>query len=142
MYLLFCFQMLCSCASFWGHVLEKPKVDLDHVSVKDVSLKGSTLVFHVSVENPNKMDLQVEQVRYKVFLNGKELSHAQTEKPVTVPGKSTALVELPLPVEYSKIFLDLKELMFAESASYKIEGDAKFSLFSIPFTKEGNIKLR
>lgn len=131
------FLALGACTTF-----EKPKVDLDHVSVKDVSLKGSTLVFHVAVENPNSMDLKVDQISYKVFVNGKELTRAQTENPVTVPGKSKAQVELPLPIEYQKIFSDLKELMFAESAKYKIEGDAKFPLFTIPFVEEGNFKLR
>ncbi|WP_413288948.1 LEA type 2 family protein [Bdellovibrio sp. HCB337] len=134
--------LLCSCASFWGTVVEKPKISLDRVSVKDVSLKGSTLIFHVNVENPNKMDLKVDQISYKVFVNNKELTKAQTDKAVTVPAQGASLVELPLPIEYNKIFTDLKELMFAESAKYKIEGDAKFPLFTIPFTKEGDVKLR
>lgn len=136
------FLLLCSCASFWGSVLEKPKVELDHISVKDANLRGTTLVFVVSVDNPNKVDLKVDQINYKVFVNDKELTQAKTEKTVNVPAQSKANVEIPLPIEYSKIFTDLKELMFAESATYKIEGDAKLSLFTIPFSKKGEFKLR
>lgn len=134
--------LLCSCASFWGSVLEKPQVELDHIKVKDASLKGTTLVFVVSVDNPNKVDLKVDQINYKVFVNEKEITQAKTDKAVNVPAQSKANVEIPLPIEYNKIFTDLKELMFAESATYKIEGDAKLSLFTIPFTKKGEFKLR
>lgn len=140
--LAFSFLGLCSCASFWGTVLEKPKVDLDHVSLRDVTLKGGTLLFYVNVANPNKVDLKLDEITYKIFVNNKELSRAKTEKPVHVPKESTAQVEIPLPIEYGKVFSDLKELMFAESTTYKIEGSAKFPLFSVPFTKEGQVKLR
>ena len=141
--ILFAFILLLSaCASFWGTVLEKPKVDLERVSFKDANLKGGTLVFLVNVENPNRVAIKVDEISYKVFVNNKELSRAKTDKAVNVPGNSKAQVEVPLPIEYSKIFSDLKELMFAESTTYKIEGDAKFPLFSVPFSKEGHLKLR
>jgi LEA14-like dessication related protein len=136
------FLALCSCASLLGNVVEKPKVDLDHVAIKDANLKGATLMFVVNVENPNQMDLKVDQINYKIFVNNKEISNAKTEEAVNVPGKSKAQVKIPLPIEYTKIFSDLKEVLFSDSATYKIEGDAKFPLFSVPFTKEGNLKLR
>lgn len=112
------------------------------MAVKDADLNGATLVFNISVKNPNSVDLKVDKITYKVFLNNKEISHSSTDKAVTIPAKSTGQVELPMPLEYRKVFTDIKQLLFAESASYKIEGHAKMNLFSIPFSKEGSIKLR
>ena len=132
--------LLCSCASF--KPLQEPKVELSSVAVKNADLNGATLVFNVAVENPNSTEIKVDKVTYKVFLNNKEISNASTEKAFAIPAKSTGTVELPLPLEYRKVFADLKELLFAESAAYKIEGHAKMNLFSIPFSKEGNVKLR
>jgi LEA14-like dessication related protein len=123
-------------------MLEKPKVNLAGISVKDADMNGATLVFNIAVENPNNVDLKVDKVSYKVFLNNKEITQASTDKAINVAGKSTGYVELPLPIEYRKVFSDLKELLFSESAAYKIEGNAKMNLFSIPFSKEGSVKLR
>lgn len=134
--------LLCSCASLLGKVLEEPKVELASVGVKDANLKGATLVFNIAVENPNSVEIKVDQVTYKVLLNNKEISQATTDKAIAIAGKSTGHIELPLPIEYSKVFTNIKEALFAESAAYKIEGNAKLNVFSIPFSKEGSVKLR
>lgn len=133
---------LCSCASLLGTVLEKPKVELDSVAVQNADLNGATLVFKVAVENPNNMEIKVDKVSYKVFLNNKEITQASTDKVVAIAGKSTGIVELPIPLEYRKVFVDLKDLLFASEAAYKIEGNAKLNLFTIPFSKEGKVQLR
>jgi LEA14-like dessication related protein len=142
LFLALSFLGFCSCASFWEAVLEKPTVELDRVAVTDADLKGATLVFIIAVENPNSIEIKINRINYKVFVNGKELTQAVMEKSVTIPGKSKGLVELPLPIEYRRIFTDLKDLLFSESASYKIEGEAQLNLFNLPFVKEGSIKLR
>ncbi|MBS1971445.1 MAG: LEA type 2 family protein [Bdellovibrionales bacterium] len=123
-------------------MLEKPKVSLAGISVKDADMNGATLVFNIAVENPNSVEIKVDKVNYKVFLNNKEITQASTDKAINIASKSTGNIDLPLPIEYRKVFSDLKELLFSESASYKIEGNAKMSLFSIPFSKEGSVKLR
>lgn len=133
---------LCSCASIMGKILEEPKVHLAGISVKDADMNGATLVFDIAVENPNSVEIKVDKVSYKVFLNSKEITQASTDKAVAIAGKSTGNINLPLPIEYRKVFTDLKDLLFSESASYKIEGNAKVNLFSIPFSKEGSVKLR
>ncbi|RYZ88789.1 MAG: desiccation-like protein [Proteobacteria bacterium] len=142
MWMVLSLVFLSACASLVNQFVEKPKIELDRVSVRDVSLTGSTLIFVVSVDNPNKTDITVDQINYKVFINGKEISKAATEKPVHVAGLKKSEVEIPLPIEYSQIFSDLSDLVFAKSAAYRIEGDAKLSMFSIPFKKDGQIQLR
>lgn len=125
-----------------GKVLQEPKVELAGVSVKNVDLNGATLVFNIAVENPNSVEIKLDQVNYKVFLNNKEITQASTEKNIAIAGKATGYVDLPLPIEYSKVFTNLKDLLVSETASYKIEGNAKMNFISIPFSKEGNVKLR
>jgi len=139
---LFMSILLCSCASLLGKVLEKPNVELAGVTVKDANLNGATLVFNLSIENPNNVDIKVDQVIYKVLINNKEITQAATDKAISISGKSTGHIEVPLPIEYRKVFDNMKELLFAESAAYRIEGKAKMNLLSIPFSKEGSVKLR
>lgn len=134
--------LLCSCASFLGSILEKPKVSLDRVGVKDPDLKGATLIFYVAVENPNQIGIKVDKINYTIFVNEKEVTKGVRETPVQVAAKGTEMIEIPMTLEYHKIFSNLKDIMFAESASYKIEGNAKVNLLNIPFTKEGQFRLR
>jgi LEA14-like dessication related protein len=140
--MLLSLSFLSGCASLLSPFVEKPKVELDHVSVRDVTLTGSTLLFVVRVENPNKTDIKIEEIAYKVFINGKEISKAKTEKPVSVPALGKSEVEIPLPIEYSKIWSNLSDLVMAKTAAYRIEGDAKLSAFRIPFSKDGQIQIR
>lgn len=134
--------LLGSCASLLSKYIEKPKVELERVLVRDMDLTSTTLLFVVSVENPNKREIKVDEITYKIFINGRELTQAKTDKAVVIPALSTSEVELPLPVEYNKIWSDLTDLVLAKNAAYRIEGDAKIALLRIPFAKEGKISLR
>lgn len=129
------------CASLLGYK-EEPKVQLHEVYVKDADLVGTTLVFVIDVENPNERDIKVDEITYKVFLSGKELTEAKTENPVTVPAKQSAKVEVPLPVKYTALLGNIGNILMAREVSYRIEGDAKLSFFRIPFSKEGKVELR
>lgn len=129
------------CASLSGYA-EEPKVSLQEVYPRDISFSGATLVFVVNVENPNGKEIKLKEVAYKVFVSGQELTEAKTEKEVLVPAKGSANVELPLPVQYSRILTKLSDIVVARELSYRIEGSAKMSFFRIPFSKEGKVELR
>ncbi|RYZ85194.1 MAG: hypothetical protein EOP04_16475, partial [Proteobacteria bacterium] len=53
------------CASMFNKLIDKPKIDLDRVSVRDANLTGATLLFIVKVANPNKVDIKVDEIAYK-----------------------------------------------------------------------------
>ena len=131
---------LSNCATLLN--LEKPEVNLQRVFVRDTSLSGTTLVFVVKVDNPNKQDIKVQEIAYKVFISGKELTQAKTEKPVAVPANGSSEVELPLPVKYTSLFENIGDILLSREVAYKIVGDAKLSFINIPFSKEGKVELR
>jgi LEA14-like dessication related protein len=143
--LLLILSTLClgtSCSSLVGKAVEKPKIDLDHVAVRDTNLNGTTAVFFVRVQNPNSFALKVDDIAYRVFLAGEEFAKSSTGQTTTVPAKGESLVEIPLPVSYAKVVGGLQALLMSKPVDYRIEGDAKMSLFSIPFKKEGKLELR
>jgi LEA14-like dessication related protein len=131
---------LTNCATLFN--LEKPEVNLQRVFVRDTSLSGTTLIFVVKVDNPNKQEIKVKEIAYKVFISGKELTQAKTEKPVIVPASGSSEVELPLPIKYTSLFENIGDILLSREVAYKIVGDAKLSFINIPFTKEGKVELR
>jgi LEA14-like dessication related protein len=132
--------VLTNCASLFN--LEKPEVNLQRVFVRDTSLSGTTLIFVVKVDNPNNQEIKVKEIAYKVFISGKPLTEAKTEKPVAVPANGSSEVELPLPVKYTSLFENIGDILMSREVAYKIVGDAKLSFINIPFTKEGKVELR
>jgi Conserved secreted protein len=130
------------CSSGLFGMLEKPKAKLVNVYPRGTTMTGTTLVFVVEVENPNNKDIKVNSVDYKVFLSGKEFSQGTTDKEILVPANKTANVEVPLAVKYQDILNNLGDILMANKVEYKIEGKAKLSFISIPFTKEGKVELR
>ena len=139
---LFSVVMLSGCRSGLFGMLEKPKAKLVNVYPRGTTLTGTTLVFVVEVENPNNKDIRVEAVDYKVFLSGKEFSQGTTDKEILVPANKSANVEVPLAGKYQDILNNLGDILLANQVDYKIEGKAKLSFISIPFTKEGKVELR
>lgn len=129
------------CSSLLEKVVEKPKVALDRVEVADVSFSKAKLMFVVKVENPNGIDLKVDEVNYKIFLEDKAFTSAKTEKAVNVPARGSAEIGIPVPVEYKGLWTNLMKIFDARTVSYRIEGDAKLSLFTIPFSHAGKLEL-
>lgn len=132
---------LSGCSSL-GMFSEKPKAELTQVFIRDTTLLGTTLVFVVNVENPNSKAIDVKEVDYTVFIAGKELAAAKTEKPIHVPAKGKADIEVPLPIQYSRLLQNIGDIVMANEVNYRIQGSAKMSVFSIPFSKEGKVELR
>ncbi|WP_374028025.1 LEA type 2 family protein [Bdellovibrio bacteriovorus] len=137
------FQMVISagCSSMFGYA-EEPKVQLNQVYVRDADFTGATFIFVVNVQNPNKSDIKVKEIAYKVFISGKELTEAKIEKPILVPANAATDIEVPLPVKYTAILGNLGDILTAREVAYRIDGSAKTGFFSIPFSKEGKVELR
>lgn len=133
------------CSSISRAVITKPKVDLHHVAVKDLSTSGATLVFSVQVENPNPFALKVDSVRYEVEIDGKPLGHGELEKPASVEAHDKSLVEIPLPVLYRDLFARLSDMLQVlqqkKISQYHLKGEAKFGLMSVPIDSKGEIQL-
>ncbi|WP_291516671.1 LEA type 2 family protein [Bdellovibrio sp. ArHS] len=121
---------------------EKPEAKLQSVYAKDTNLSGTTLVFVVNVQNPNRFAIEVEEVAYKVYIGDKQLTTAKTNSAIKIPAAQDANIELPLPVKYGDLMGHLGSILTQGELPYKIEGDAKFSFATIPFTKEGKVELR
>lgn len=132
--------VLSGCASMLGYT-QKPEVELSGVSLKDADMSGATIVLVFDVENPNERGISVEEIGYKVYVSGKHLTTAKTEDKIDIPAKQKKAIEVPLPIKYKDIFSNIGEILSAGSLQYKIEGDAKFTLISVPFSKEGSLEL-
>lgn len=134
--------MLAGCASILQIFGEKPKAELKEVVLKDASFSGGTLVFVVNIYNPNSFNIDVREINYKVFISGQEFSTAKTSKAFSVPAKKDLDIEIPLPVKFGSLWTHLSQALVSKALVYKIEGNAKLSFTTIPFSKDGKLELQ
>ena len=130
------------CATVAEKVIEKPKVALDKVGVRDVDGKGATLVFAVKVDNPNPFGIKVDALKYDIEIGGKLLSSGKLDQEADVAAKSISIVNIPIPVKFSDIYSSAMDLISNKSSTYRVRGAANVGLFEIPFDEKGDFKIR
>ena len=131
-----------SCSFFLQKMVEKPKVEFEHVDLRDVSGNGATVLVGLKVENPNGFALHVDSVRYTLDVKGKQIATGSIDKPVEVAAKGSAVVEIPVPVKFSDLFSSVLDLLQSGGTEYHVNGDARIGAFTIPFDKKGEMKLK
>jgi LEA14-like dessication related protein len=131
-----------SCSSVAEKLVEKPKVALSSIALRDVSTNGATVVFGVEVDNPNAFSLRLDALRYDLEVGGKQIGSGRIEKPAEVAGRSKGIVDVPVPVKFQDLYSSVSELMSKTVSDYRVRGEAQFGLITIPFDEKGELKLR
>lgn len=132
---------LTACSGLLKDVVKEPKVSMDHVSVKDATLQGATLLFFLKVENPNSFALKVDEMSYKVFIDEKLLTTTKTTEVLKVQANGEGVIALPLPIEYATLWQGISSFFSKRTLNYRIEGDARTLGLSVPFKSDGNLNL-
>lgn len=133
---------LTGCASIAEQIIKEPKVNLSRVNVKDVTAQGATVLFGVEVDNPNAFALKVDSLRYDIEIGGKALTSGRIEQAAEVQANAKSIVDIPVPVKFSEIFSSVMDLVSSGSKPFRVRGEAKFGLFTLPFDKTGEIKFK
>jgi LEA14-like dessication related protein len=135
---------LCSCVgctTVGSWFMEKPKVSLSEVKIKDLSLAGATAVFSVRVQNPNPFSMKVRTVRYNLELGGKPLSSGKIEEGAEVQPHSETTVEVPVPFQFGDLMTSALGFIKTGKTQYRLSGEAKVSFMTLPFDEKGELNL-
>ena len=130
-----------ACSGLHKDLIE-PKVNLQNVQVTDPTFSEATLVFHFQVENPNTVPLEVDKVNYNLKLNGKAFTSGVLDQGLKVDSKSSAVIPLPVRVKYADLASSITTLLSQGSTPYELDGSVKVGWFSVPFKKDGEVKLQ
>lgn len=131
-----------SCSSVAEKLVEKPKVALSSIALKDVSTNGATVVFGVEVDNPNAFALRLDALRYDLEVGEKQIGSGRIEKAAEIAGRSKGIVDVPVPVKFQDLFSSISDFMQKTTSNYRVRGEAQFGLITIPFDEKGDLKLK
>lgn len=137
-FLYFVFSLLVSCSSL-KNVLEAPKVKLQDVKISELSGLFADLKVVLEVQNPNKIDFDVKNLRYALDINSKHITSGTMKEKVIVKAKDKTTVTLPIRVEYKDILSSALMILKKETLPYKINGSAEIGPFTIPFNDTGDV---
>lgn len=134
--------LLSGCAFLKSRYAQAPEINLNNIYLQDVQPFSATMIIVLNVKNPNKMDLHVDEVNYEVQLNEQAFAKSKLDKETVIPAGTTKAVEIPLPVNYLKVFQGMNQILSGQDVGYTVTGTAKVSGFSVPFSEKGKINLK
>ncbi len=132
---------LSSCA---GCLTEEPSVQLRRVSLHPRSLTEIQLILELDVQNPNRFDLTIQSLQYKLLLNEREIGSGRLEKEILAPALSTTRIQAPVTAGFKNWNESLRAVIADKDIPYRIEGEANvrtiFGSIAYPFSRGGKIE--
>ncbi len=129
-----------SCATL-QQVIQKPIVEFDSMSLRDMSLFEGTAVFKFEVTNPNPIGLTLNSLSYNLKIDDGDFVKGVLDKDLTLAAKDSNHIELPITIKYLDFFDSVSELIKKDHVTYDLSGIFEFFGFDIPYHKSGDIQI-
>jgi LEA14-like dessication related protein len=133
-------------ASCVGMRPEPPDVQLTSLEISDVSLSHANFLATLRLFNPNSIDLNVEGIKFSLFLNDVSIATGQTTKAFLIPPEENGEAVIRLSSSFLDLFQLTRKLQNRDEVTFRIAGEVKIGglgLFgaTIPIEREGSLPL-
>jgi LEA14-like dessication related protein len=138
---------LAACAGLGGlaRVIE-PEVDVTDVKLLNTTLTGADLLFEFRVDNPNAVALVLDQIGYRLRLNGEPLLDGRRNQETRIAANGRSTVELPVTIKYEDVYRVIRSFQGRGRPDYALDADFQFDVpvlgaVTVPVSKRGEIPL-
>jgi LEA14-like dessication related protein len=126
-----------------------PRIALDALKLKKVTLMGAELQMDIRLQNPNAFSMLLKSFNYQFSVNGLNWVSARVEESTGIGKKDESLISIPIAINFSKVGSSVAQLFTGDKSlnySLKTRLDLGISLplmehVSIPLENSGSIKL-
>lgn len=126
----------------------KPKIEVEDISVTDLSLSEIELLVSVGLDNGNPVPIPVEEVEFDIIgtIGEKErtIGHGRHGRLSMPPGNST--IRIPVKIRNSEVIGSISDFIVERSIELRIAGSARIgrSVIShaVPFSEKRRISLK
>lgn len=105
---------------------EMPKISLESIAVRKLTLSGATLQCSIQMDNPNAFDLLFKKMDYALSLGGASLGRASTVSPGPIAKNGKSNVGLALDISFAQLGRSIFQLLQGTKADYKLDGGLIF----------------
>lgn len=126
--------------------IQKPKLEIQKVHFKDVTLAGVDLEFDVKINNPNDLTVTVLGFDYDFRINDVSFLTGEEKTRITVEALKERVVTIPLKLYFTDLGKAFKALKGRDTSKYTLASVLYFELpllgrVAIPVSKEGELPL-
>jgi LEA14-like dessication related protein len=123
-----------------------PEVQLSSLEITDISLSHANFLATLRLFNPNGVALDVEGVKFTLFLNDIRIANGQTAKALTLPAEESGVAAIRLSSSFFDLLQLTRELQNRSEITFRIVGEVKvggYGLFgaTIPIERAGTLPL-
>lgn len=133
--------LLGACATLGRQAFREPIVNFRDLQVKGVGVSGGTLDVVLSVYNPNNFKLDATRLTYKLMVDSAALGDGVYNSRFTVPQKDSAIIRLPVSLNYSGLGAAGRALLGKGAVNYRVVGDftvgTPLGSFTRPYSQTG-----
>jgi LEA14-like dessication related protein len=132
------------CSNLSG-AFEKPELQFRGLRVNSIGLNGASIDIVVDVYNPNSFRLGLDRFSYDLAIENVHFGAGETDAPLSVEGRNTATVRLPLVVDWSRLGDVGRGVLNTGSVNYGVTGEmtvaTSFRRFRVPYAKSGRFSI-
>ena len=126
---------------------KKPTANVNSVSIADVTLQTATLLFDLSVDNPNAIPIESEGLDYNLSVSQKSLvSVDRSRKKIDLPARGRGNLSVPVTVNFADVYEVASSLRGRNEIDYAMELGLYFDLpligkFRVPIAYQDSLPI-
>jgi len=110
-------------------IVKLPKVNVQNISVDNLSLNGADMNLHLQFDNPNGFGLNINQLKYNLMVNGNKWAVGKALKGVDIKKDGVTNLDIPISLDIGQIGMSAYKLLTdQQSLDYKLKGNFKFNV--------------
>lgn len=121
--------------------IAKPTVSLEKMTLQDMSLFDATLLFTLSVSNPNPMGILIQKGTYDFAVEGTSLVRGTVDETIRVGAGASGSIDLPVYFDFLDFFDSARALAGRDDVAYTLSGSLDVMGFAIPYKTDGRLTL-
>lgn len=120
-----------------------PTLTLQAAQVAEVTLDGATLDVVYTLENPNPLAIELEEVDYALEIEGKPFASGKPERGLRIPADGRATLTFPAKIRFADLFGIGTALQGKDSAKFTARGSVAIAsptgMLRLPLQADGEI---
>lgn len=138
---------LTGCAGLGGlSRMVEPEVDVTDVRLLGTTLTGADLLVEFRVDNPNAVRLVLDDIGYRLRLNGQPLLDGRRDQRTEIAANGRSTIELPLTLKFEDIYRVIRSFEGRQRPNYDLDADFRFDVpvlgaVTVPVTRRGEIPM-
>ena len=136
-----------ACAGLGGLAqMVEPEVDVTDVKLLGTTLTGADLLFEFRVDNPNAVALVLDDIGYRLRLNGEPLLDGRRTQETRIEASGRSVVELPVSIKFEDVYRVIRSFEGRKKPEYALDADFRFDVpvlgsVTVPVTERGEIPM-